>query len=127
MSDGGTIFMEQMLANRRAQAIIDAVDDSRYWRDQYDKLLKDYNALVDRSDEKQRKLEMSEAEANVLRRIIKYNMTSPDALPLEYHKWHGEFTLDQLDEFIKEIRRENGEAFDERRREYREQFNAQNK
>ena len=38
MSDGGTIFMEQMLANRRAQAIIDAVDDSRYWRDQYDKL-----------------------------------------------------------------------------------------
>ena len=41
-----TNFAEQIMANRRANMIAEAMDHSEYWRAQYQEMLDKYNKLV---------------------------------------------------------------------------------
>ena len=66
-----TNFAEQIMANRRANMIAEAMDHSEYWRAQYQEMLDKYNKLV---KEYNHDTAQREAERDCLVDIIRDNL-----------------------------------------------------
>ena len=72
----GMDIVDTILANRRANRIIEAVDRSEYWQNNYEALLDKYNALARKFDHVVAK---REAEFDAVADILRDNL---DSLPI---------------------------------------------
>jgi len=92
----GMDIVDTILANRRANRIIEAVDRSEYWQNSYNDLLDKYNALVRQYDHD---VAQGNAQFDVLADVIRDNI---DSLPV---------SLEEVNQQLADVRIKNDEKY----------------
>ena len=89
-------FLDHIIANRRANMIINAMDNSEYWKAQYQEMFNKYNKLV---KEYNRDTAQIQAERDYLIEIIRDNLDNINT------------SRDKINEGLEDVRNKSAEKF----------------